>query len=1402
MPLDRFTNQEEILNTDGLVRGVEWRKGEYEALALDNLSVSLTDIDQLETELYVYTPQTGQYITGGITDKTNLRDGKLYIDYAGAIADFGIERGPFEVVVNIHQPVIGDYDNPILLAKEVSPDRREVLVTLAPSVVDNIFPEFLEEFDDAFELDLALNFGENRVYKIINFKRWRDDSQLAIRLYQPLPEDIELNSPSWIVEQLSDSFVDNVDLSVDSPEDEVIELRGPNFEIDASYATITETDFKSWNELLDANLSTSQQIVDKVFSGSLAGVELGIDYSGFQNFVFYSSATERVDNFKYKLELIEFYNDRINQLDQGSNTDDGALQGNIATARKRRDAVIGGFDNFERYLYNESTASLFTEHPNYTNYSAEGGFIGAKPYRIQPWPKYLSEGKYVLHTVDSTLGTNWYNNVRATASLYDNESETALVKTIPEHIRLDTNNDQYELFVNMIGQHFDILYTYVDALTKTYKPQEHPKLGRSKEILYDVAESLGWKLTNGNQASALWQYTLGVDSGSGAYASTGSIFSKSNEDITTEVWRRIVNNLPYILKTRGTGRSVKALMNAYGIPQTLLSVREYGGPKISGDVPALIEDRFSYALQINSGSHLKISQNAGAQFKTREIRFKPAVKQSMTLFAFEENGAGDVCRVGLIYTGSYSGSTSYGRMVIGDKDGNVETSPFLPLYDGEFWNLRMNTDAVPGTSHEIKVQKASDYITGKVIHSGSTEVVLEGLGGHPDDFIYIGGGLAASGDTYNDINALSDDTFLHYFSGSVQEYREWLELIDDNTFNLHTLNPTSYVATTDPTASYDKLFRHLPLGTDLDAIDLSTNGTRVLSKHPKSGSRSPIVFQNYYEATTHGFDTPENAERGNFEPVEETYYIQGISLGANNPRSQKIRLENNELIRRLSPTNTAERSSFDFAPIDSNKLGLFYSQADQINKDIFNHVGDVELDDYVGDPDDEYAFKYDDLYHFSKEYWKKFANKNDVNAFIRIFSQFDFSLFNQIRQLLPERIDEAMGILVEPHALERAKEILTKRPTVTNPQYSAFIPEPVKIVTGSLPMYEGAITSSANIITMESLYHTVSGSNGYSDVPGNYIARVGNASNSGSTDFSNRAIYPLDQLPGYTSSLADYSGDWLSIQGDVFIDNAQVDQTTAITSTAPKTVIFEFHDALTQFETIRDVTVRMLHAAGAAGRLHADYELQYNDNGRYRTFAALRTPKRIRNVYNEGPTYNTPLTFKDIVFPIIDKPIRLKVTFTSNSASDTTVFVKFIELHHRIKRVNHEYLGRIVEGNRTSDIFDRVVNHFSGSESILDKKLRNNDHWVSQSLGLYYSQSLTPASYRDDFFASVENPYYEGCKITGPGVNQPTTIAALGNKPVIEVYEANANQLIYTVTPEPVQGGSKLIVPPGNINVR
>ena len=109
------------------------------------------------------------------------------------------------------------------------------------------------------------------------------------------------------------------------------------------------------------------------------------------------------------------------------------------------------------------------------------------------------------------------------------------------------------------------------------------------------------------------------------------------------------------------------------------------------------------------------------------------------------------------------------------------------------------------------------------------------------------------------------------FSGSMQEYREWLELLDQNAFDRHTLNPTSYVSAISPTSSYDTLVRQYTLGSNTIGVDLSPAGTIISSSHP---------FQSIISnATPIGFDTPTNSKRGNFIPVEETYYIEGVSSG-------------------------------------------------------------------------------------------------------------------------------------------------------------------------------------------------------------------------------------------------------------------------------------------------------------------------------------------------------------------------------------------------------------------------------------------------------------------------------------------------------------------------------------------
>jgi hypothetical protein len=64
----------------------------------------------------------------------------------------------------------------------------------------------------------------------------------------------------------------------------------------------------------------------------------------------------------------------------------------------------------------------------------------------------------------------------------------------------------------------------------------------------------------------------------------------------------------------------------------------------------------------------------------------------------------------------------------------------------------------------------------------------------------------------------------------------------------------------------------------------------------------------------------------------------------------KIRLEDNDLIGTLDVKTRAERSQFDKAPLDSKRLGIYFSPQTMIDEDIIAQLGFTELDQYIGDP--------------------------------------------------------------------------------------------------------------------------------------------------------------------------------------------------------------------------------------------------------------------------------------------------------------------------------------------------------------------------------------------------------------------------------------------------------------------
>ncbi len=847
-----------------------------------------------------------------------------------------------------------------------------------------------------------LNFSRNQCVLFVNSVVIGE--YLYVKLYEPLPQNFAVDFKCWIVEEQKPSYIDTVDIASKGSLRTFKSLAKPNWQANAIYNTSAETGLKNWTDLLSSTTQTSQQLVDTYFSGSLSGMKLNIDYSDFNNFVFYSSATERLKNFKYKLDLIEYYTSQSAFV--------ATLSGSAATTNAQdftvlKTNLISGFDNFENYLYYESSSMLTTYNiPSETFNVAEltGSYI-------QPVPKTTSTKPYALTSTTSSIFKSWYNNLLQTASLYDLSNINGLIYTIPEFLTLDTSNTNFTSFVYMLGQHYDILYTYVHHASLIHKREENPKLGMPNELLYSVAKQFGWNLTDGNQYQELWQYVLGTDevgvptTGSNTVNNT----SLAGKEMTYTVWRRIVNNLPLLLKSKGTKRSIQALLSCYGIPNSLITINEYGGPRIDR-TPIYEKLNFDYALDLITNTSGTVVTNYSQSVNTVEVRFRtdnvvtnPTMPSTMNLFSVGNN------HVTLDYTSGTLGTIQ----INGTASANIE------MFDGGWLTAMLRTS---GNKLEV-VAKRSKY--GKIVAAVSASATSS----------FENTGSLTLGGTSSGASRLS---------GQLQELRIWSSSLEETAFNNHVKAPAAYDGNLD---AYEELIYRLPLTQKIN----HTTTSSLSGVQPKSSNISSSF-------TSWTLATP-------YDSVEETYYYDSVSIGSATYDDNKIRIEQNELVGTLDIKTRAERSQFDRAPLDSNKLGVYFSPQTMIDEDIIAQLGFTSLDDYIGDPHDTDPDSYPKLIQAARVYWKKYENKNDINAYIKIFTLFDLSFFKQLEQLLPGRADKITGIVIQPNLLERNKTNILPTIQREDESYSVIIDTVSPIASGDYLVYSGSIDGNILEIT-------------------------------------------------------------------------------------------------------------------------------------------------------------------------------------------------------------------------------------------------------------------------------------------------------------------------------------------------
>jgi hypothetical protein len=597
--------------------------------------------------------------------------------------DAGYPNGDVNVLYNFVNNLLAvNNTQPKLFIESISPDRTEIRA-LTNDVSRKNIVRFIDTIksrlnDNSYFEDFRLNFGRNQLLIGINIDRveYNNSQAILIKLYEPLPASINVKDTFLLEELVGDSVLYQVITEVSQVTEQTrVPLRGPNYDVELIEENNNPTGYLSYDELFSYPVTNSYYEIYSLFNEKSA--QISIDHTNFDDFIQFSSAEERIRNFYYKASLLESYREQID----ARSTFTASLVENIQ-------GIVNNFDHYDRYLYYETGS--------------------------WSWPKSTATRPFQLHSTGSNEVQSWYSTILLSASNYDASNQDRLINSIPSFIRDDSNNAPYLLFADMIGQHFDNLWIYSKAVTDKFNADNRLEFGISKDLVRDAIENFGIKLYNNNEAlENLFSAIVGESYNTGseqissiivAVEGSGSLSgSVGNEHLQPmpkssyqkEVYKRIYHNIPLLLKSKGTERGLRALINTFGIPSDILKIKTFGGADTSTTpfygpnsevTSSLGKIRVSNTDSIVTGSTLSnyttvvnLGKDYSTDLHTIEVGFSPAdnldafIKSHPSMSAFDiDSYLGDP---GYAYSGSYSGLNTLAETVF------TSGSSFTNVYD-------------------------------------------------------------------------------------------------------------------------------------------------------------------------------------------------------------------------------------------------------------------------------------------------------------------------------------------------------------------------------------------------------------------------------------------------------------------------------------------------------------------------------------------------------------------------------------------------------------------------------------------------------------------------------------------------------------------------------------------------
>ena len=546
------------------------------------------------------------------------------------------------------------------------------------------------------------------------------------------------------------------------------------------------------------------------------------------------------------------------------------------------------------------------------------------------------------------------------------------------------------------------------------------------------------------------------------------------------IWRRILKELPSLVRSKGTIHSIKSMIRAAGIePESIMKFREYGGKSTGYIIPtrsprSIVQGFLNFSgslVNFTTASNpqgiysgvpfLSSSYLSGSRYEPGgpPITGNPAdglfTSGSWSYEAIYKFGPGlqhnsEQSLARLHVTGTSLPSLEHGiasNLVVtkGSTTSSIDLyvapnfnrSDFLRLtitgsniFDGENWHIsfgRSGSYTEASSSYYLWASRLSatspegTLVTGSLFDSGSAWNTLSTTLNASGTFLCIGPQETGYSSAYPLLNSssFSDTARQTIFSGKVARVRFWTKRLTLPELNEHATNFES-VGVENPALNYNFVTR---VTGSWERLRIDAWASQEITSSYSNGTISLVDYsQNNFNLAGQGF---QNSARviDNERVMSSVPSLRFDEASADN----KIRIRSLQEPERAPNLHASVAPMYEIPrseePSDDLRFSIEVSAIRSLDEDIAKIFATLdELDDAIGAPEMQFSPDYVRLEVLRDVYFNRLTERIKMKQLYEFFRWFDLSMGSLIENFVPSNTRFlGSNFVIEPHVLERSK---------------------------------------------------------------------------------------------------------------------------------------------------------------------------------------------------------------------------------------------------------------------------------------------------------------------------------------------------------------------------------------------